>query len=127
MAAHHHRRQAVIGAGAAGEDVADAVDADGEAGLAAPADEGVADLLVGIGQRETGEPARPARADLGRALDRGPEPLDVDTGRVEAGHDGLLSAGPGGSCCGAMKRRVRAAIAGEPSSSGFQGRGGAGK
>jgi hypothetical protein len=52
MAAHHNGRQAVIGAGAAGEDIADAVDADGEACLAAPADEGVANVLVGIGEGE---------------------------------------------------------------------------
>ena len=70
MAAGHHRRARVVLARAAGEDVADAVDAHRAAGGLAPADEQVAALPVEVGEREPTHAALLGRADL-RQLHQG--------------------------------------------------------
>ena len=75
VAAHHeHRRQAVVAAGPAREDVPDPVHRHRAAGFSsAPGDEEIAHLLVGVGQRQAPRPAGLAGADLARAHDRAPE------------------------------------------------------
>src|SRR4029453_16157516 len=81
MAADQHRRQMVVAAGPAGEDVAHPIDGDRAARLRAPGDEEVAHLLVGIGEGQTPEPAGLARPDLARAHDGAPEPAGIDRDR----------------------------------------------
>src|SRR5262249_6944782 len=79
-------REVVVGAGPAREDVADAVDRHGAAGLGTPGDEEVAHLLVGVGEGQTPEAAGLAGADLAGAHDGGPEPRGVDGDSLAAGH-----------------------------------------
>ena len=78
MAADHHRRQRRVGALAAGEHGAHAVDVDRHAGGLAPALEQPAALAVLVGQRLAVAAAAHARADLGDLVDRVPEPVAVD-------------------------------------------------
>ena len=67
-----------IGPRPARENVADRVDLDSTAGLARPADEQVAHLLVLAGQRQPTQAGIAEAADLGGPLDRRPQPLGVD-------------------------------------------------
>src|SRR5260370_13682490 len=78
MAAGHHRRQARVPAGPAREDIADLVDADGAAGLLAPADEKPARLAVEIARRKPAHPALRGRPDLRQFHQARPQPLAVD-------------------------------------------------
>jgi hypothetical protein len=78
MAAHHDRGQRRVLTLSSRKNIADAVDRDGAASLAAPGDELVAHLAVGVGERDAGEAAGAADADLGGALDRAPVTLRID-------------------------------------------------
>ncbi|MOA57303.1 hypothetical protein D3C78_1814590 [compost metagenome] len=66
MAAGHDRRQGRVSPWAAGKDVADGVDADGAAGLGAPAHEQVAGLAVEVGQRQAAHATLRGGAELGQ-------------------------------------------------------------
>ncbi|GAO25669.1 ribonuclease E [Alicycliphilus sp. B1] len=81
MAAGHHRRQAVVGAGAAREDVADGVHADAAAGLACPLHEQVAALAVELGERDAAHAALGRAADARQIHERLPQARAVDAQR----------------------------------------------
>jgi hypothetical protein len=78
MAADGDRRQAGVLALPSCKYVPDCVHGQGAAGLAAPGDELVAHLAIGVGKRDAGETAGAADADPGGALDRAPVALGVD-------------------------------------------------
>src|SRR3954465_13187514 len=80
MAAHHHWRQRIVAALAPRKDVAHAIDADAAARLAAPGDELVAHLAVGLRERNAGQAAGTPETDLARALHGTPVTprLDLD-------------------------------------------------
>ena len=78
MAAGHHRWQVRVAAGAAGEDVADGVDADGATGLLAPVDENVPGLAVEVGQGQATDAALDRGAELGQVHERLPQAVAVD-------------------------------------------------
>ncbi len=86
VAANHDRRQAVFLPGPSAEDAPDLVHRDRQAGLLAPLDEQIPHLLVGIGQGQTSQAARPPLADLRRLVDGGPEPAAVDACGVGESH-----------------------------------------
>jgi len=87
MAAHDHGRSAGVLPGAAREHVADGVDAQLEAGLAAPEGEALASLAVGGRERDTAHAALRRGADLRQPHEGGPEPLGVD---ARPGHPPIL-------------------------------------
>ncbi|MNP37646.1 hypothetical protein D3C76_1311050 [compost metagenome] len=66
VAAGHDGRQGRVAPGAAGEDVADGVDADRAAGLFAPVYEQVASLAVEVGQGQAAYAALGGGAELGQ-------------------------------------------------------------
>ena len=76
VAAHHHRR-AVLEAAAQADHIADRVDRDREAELAHPADDEVAALAVGVGEREAADPAVGPGAGFGQAFQARAEPRAV--------------------------------------------------
>ena len=78
VAAGHHRGQRVVLAGAAGEDVAHRVDADGAAGLFAPLDEEIARRLVHVGEREPADAALLRRPDLCHLHEARPQAIAID-------------------------------------------------
>ena len=78
MAASHHRRQRGVAPGTAGEDIADAIDRHGAAGLLAPAHKQVAGLAVEIGQRQAADPAFDGGPELRQLHQRLPQALAVD-------------------------------------------------
>ena len=78
MAAGHHRRQVVILAGAAGEDIADGIHRDGAAGFLAPAHEQVAAFLIQIAGRQAAIAALLGRADLRHLHQAVPQPVAPD-------------------------------------------------
>ncbi|MCY1516841.1 hypothetical protein D9M68_514980 [compost metagenome] len=78
MAAGHHRRQRVVAAGAATEDVADAVHRHGQARVAHPAAYQVAALAVECGQGQPRIAALRRGADLRQVHQRLPQALAVD-------------------------------------------------
>ena len=77
MAAGHHRRERVVLASPAGEDVAHLVDADGAAGLLAPLDEEIARRLVHVGEREAADAALLRRADLRHLHEARPQAIAI--------------------------------------------------
>src|SRR5271166_4139986 len=70
-------RQAVLATATEAHDIADRVDRDGEAQFAHPADDEVAALPVGLGQREAVDPAVGQGAGFSQALQARPEPRAV--------------------------------------------------
>ncbi|MCY1532454.1 hypothetical protein D9M68_677290 [compost metagenome] len=78
VGAGEHRRQAVIEAGAAGEDIAHPVHADGAAGRLAPTDEEVATGLVEVGQGLAVAAALLGGTDPRHVHEAPPEALRVD-------------------------------------------------
>ena len=83
VAADHHRRQRVVAARPAREDVAHAVDGDRATGRLAPSDEQVAHLLVGVVERESSQATGPARPDLGRIHECPPRCCQLNEGRSQ--------------------------------------------
>ncbi len=73
VAAGDDRRARIVAAGPAREDVAHVVDLDRAAYVAAPADEQIAALAVGVGQRQAARATMLARADFGHRHDAVPE------------------------------------------------------
>ena len=87
MAADQHRGEVVVGPRPAREDGADAIDRHRAARFRAPRDEEITHLLVGVGESQSAQTARLARADLPGAHDRVPESRGVDPdGSVARGH-----------------------------------------
>ncbi|MNO56118.1 hypothetical protein D3C76_466260 [compost metagenome] len=78
VAAGHHWRQGWVAPGAAGEDVADGVDADRAAGIFAPAHEQVAGLAVEVGQGQAAYATLGGGAEPGQVHQRLPEAIAVD-------------------------------------------------
>ena len=78
----HHRRRGRVRPGTGSDDVADRIDPDVESEVGHPADDEVAALPVGVGEREPRVAALPVRtgdrADLAQCLDARPEPFAVD-------------------------------------------------
>src|SRR5712671_5273187 len=78
VAAGDHRRELAAPAGAAGEDVAHAVDGDGAAGLPAPAHEEIAPGAVEVAERQSLRAAFLGGADLSHQQEALPQALLVD-------------------------------------------------
>ena len=78
MAAGHHWRQLGVAPGAAGEDVADRVDAHRATGCFAPLHEQVAGLAIKIGQRQAAYAALGRGAEAGQIHQRLPQAVAVD-------------------------------------------------
>ena len=78
VAAGHHRRERLVRASPAGEDVAHLVDAHGAAGLLAPLDEEVARSLVHVGEREPADAALLRRPDLRHLHEARPQAIAID-------------------------------------------------
>ena len=85
MAAGHHRRQGGVAPWAAGEDIADAIDRHGAAGLLAPAHEQVAGLAVEVGQGQAADPAFDGGPEL-RQLRARLETARLEVEKARAGH-----------------------------------------
>ena len=85
MAAHQHRGEVVLDAGAGGEHVAHLVDLDRAALLLAPGAEQFAALFVEIGEGEALAAAFGRGADLGHFHQRVPKSLPVDANVREVG------------------------------------------
>ncbi len=81
VTAGHHRREARIGACAARENVAHAVDAHAAPGRLAPADEQVTRLPIEIGERDAPDTAARGRTDAAHLHEALPEPARVDPNR----------------------------------------------
>src|SRR5579884_4517605 len=77
MAAGHDRRQLRIAAGPPREDVADAIDRDGAAGLLAPADEEAPRLAVEVAGGEAADAALLGRADPRQLHQARPQALAI--------------------------------------------------
>ena len=121
VAAGDDRRQGVVPAGPAREDVAHGIDLDAAARLLAPADEEVAGLAVQLGEREPAHPALVGGADPGQLHQGIPQPLRLmetliaaylsldspltDAGRGDVNSGSLPLAGEGwGWGCGLAAR-----------------------
>src|SRR5208282_2290457 len=78
MAACHDRRQRVVGAGTARENIADRVDADRATRLLAPVPEKIARLLVECRQREPAHPTLGRGTDLRHLHEALPQPFAID-------------------------------------------------
>ena len=81
MAAGHHRRQGVVRARAAREDVADGVHADAAAGVSRPAHEQVAALAIQVGEGDAAYAALGCGADLCQLHERLPQARTIDAQR----------------------------------------------
>ncbi|MNH32360.1 hypothetical protein D3C79_927970 [compost metagenome] len=98
MAAGHHRRQLGVTARAAGEYVADGVDADRATGRLAPLHEQIAGLAVEVGQGQAADTALGSGAEPGQVHQRLPQAGAVDVTGVglqdlfDGGHGLLLQA-----------------------------------
>jgi hypothetical protein len=85
VAADHHRVGLGVGAVPAGEDVADPVGADPQAGLARPLHELVAAAAVFLGQGDAAHPAFGRGADSRQRHQRVPKSCTVDADRFHFG------------------------------------------
>ncbi|MNL38766.1 hypothetical protein D3C87_1610030 [compost metagenome] len=82
MATGHHGRALGVSSGTAGENIADAVDADGATGFFAPAHEQVTGLPVQVGQGQATNTALGGGTQLRKVHQRLPETFAVDQRRA---------------------------------------------